>query len=266
MNFKAFLNKFSKKPTAPVDKSAFLLTANSPFATVEAYRMMRTNIMYAASYDTPPVYGVTSAMPNEGKSINCANIAISFAHAGKKVLLIDADMRNPTQSELFKICPDNGLSEYLAAVSKEPCILPTAYENLSVVVAGHKPPNPAELLGNRRIADLFKMAQEQFDYIFVDLPPVNLISDATILASELNGFLFVVDSGRTHSSAVKRAMEAIRMVGGNVIGFALNRVNPKKNGSSYYGYGYKSYRYGKKYYKYYNYYGNNKKTDEDEKS
>ena len=251
MSFSSFFSKFKKKPDVSVDKSAFLLKPDSPFATIEAYRMMRTNITYAASNIEPPIYGVTSAMPNEGKSINCANIAISFAHAGKKVLLIDADMRNPTQAALFGISSGNGLSEYLAAVSDEPTILSTEYENLSIIAAGHKAPNPAELLGSDRIAELFKKAREQFDFIFLDLPPVNIISDATILASHLTGFLFVVDSGRTHSAAAKRALESIRMVGGNIIGFALNRVNPKKNGSSYYGYSYKSYRYAKRYYKNY---------------
>ncbi len=255
------INLFKKKNVAPIDKSIYLLTPDSPFATAEAYRMLRTNIMYTAAQDGVPIYAVTSAMPNEGKSINCSNIAIAFAHAGKRVLLIDGDMRNPTIASLFKASPKNGLSEYLAGVIEEPCFIPSQYENLSLMVAGHKPPNPAELLGNKRISDLFEIAQKDFDYIFIDLPPVNLISDATILAHEITGCLFVVDSEHTHSGAVKRALDAIRMVGGNVIGFALNRVNPKKNASSLYGY--KSYRYSHRYYnRYYSRYNSNTSTDE----
>ncbi|MBQ7377912.1 MAG: CpsD/CapB family tyrosine-protein kinase [Clostridia bacterium] len=250
---------FKKKNAVPVDKSTYLLTPDAPFAIAEAYRMLRTNIMYSAGQEGTPIYAITSAMPHEGKSINCSNIAISFAHAGKRVLLIDGDMRNPTVAPLFKESSKNGLSEYLASVVPEPNFIPSKYENLTLMVAGHKPPNPAELLGNKRIAELFEIAREKFDYIFIDLPPVNMISDATILAKDISGYLFVVDSGHTHSGAVKRALDSIRMVGGSVIGFALNRVNPKKSDGALYGY--KSYGYSRRYYKnYYNRY-NTKNSD-----
>ena len=148
-----------------------LLTANSPFAMVEAYSKARTNIMYMYSEHDCPVYGFTSDSPNEGKSINCSNISISFSQAGKRVLIIDGDMRNASQHSVFNVENKSGLSEYLAGIDKTPNYQDVGYGGLTLLSGGQIPPNPSELISNNRFDDLIESARLLFDYIFIDCPP-----------------------------------------------------------------------------------------------
>lgn len=230
-----------------------LLTKDSPFAMLEAYSKARTNIMYMYSEHECPVYGFTSDSPNEGKSINCSNVAIAFAQIGKRVLIIDCDMRNASQHSVFGVENKSGLSEYLAGIDKTPNYVDIGYDGLTLLSGGQVPPNPSELISKSRFDDLIESARLLFDYIFIDLPPVGLVSDGLSVAKKIDGYIFIVRSHISDARAVGRSVEAINKLGGKVCGFLLNGINPKESytryHSTYYGgkYGYGGgYGYGQK--------------------
>lgn len=241
-----------------------LLNEKSNFRVQEAYRMARTNLLYSGGgEDERMVFGFTSASPGDGKSLTCANMAISFAMSGKRVLLLDCDMHKPTQDTTFGVSTERGLSEYLATICDEPEVLSTERENLSILPAGHCPPNPAELLYSPRFESLMEWAQKEYDCVFVDLPPINLISDATIIAKHIKGYVLVVRAGYSDTRAVQAAVDSIETVGGKISGFILNGVEAEESGY-YKNYDkYKRYgRYGRHgYYNYYSYYGYGSKAD-----
>lgn len=247
--------------------SSRLISEKSNFRVQEAYRMARTNLLYSGGgEDERMVFGFTSASPGDGKSLTCANMAISFAMSGKRVLLFDCDMHKPTQDTAFGVSTERGLSEYLAAICEEPEILSTERENLYILPAGHCPPNPAELLYSPRFESLMERAQKEYDCVFVDLPPINLISDATIIAKHVKGYVLVVRAGYSDSRAVQTAVDSIESVGGKIVGFILNGVEDDEGGY-YRKYGkYKRYgRYGRyARYGYYNYYGYGKEKNADQ--
>ena len=250
--------------------SSRLIGEESNFRVQEAYRMARTNLLYSGGgEDERMVFGFTSASPGDGKSLTCANMAISFAMSGKRVLLLDCDMHKPTQDTAFGVSTERGLSEYLAAICEEPEFLSTERENLHILPAGHCPPNPAELLCSPRFESLMARAQKEYDCVFVDLPPINLISDATIIAKHVKGYVLVVRAGYSDSRAVQTAVDCIETVGGKISGFILNGIEDEEGGY-YRRYGkYKRYgRYGRygRYarYGYYNYYGYDKEKNADQ--
>lgn len=241
-----------------------LLSKDTSFAVAEAYRSLRANLMYTGSDVKCPVYGITSAAPNEGKSLNCCNLAVSFAQLGKKVLLIDGDMRNPSVDRVIDLPGQNGTSEYLAGIDTAPNFQKSEIDNLWVMVAGKIPPDPTSLLASIHLDMLFERAREEFDYVFVDLPPVSLVSDAVMLASKLNGYLFVVESGVSDARLVQSAVRSLEMVDAKIAGFVLNSVSYKndkyyarrKYGKRYGKYGYSKYGYAK--------YGYGKATSEEQ--
>ncbi len=215
----------SKKNSADASSHADkLIHKDTSSRVLEAYRMARTNLMYAAKGKGCRVFGITSAAPHDGKSLTAANLSISFAMSGKHVLLIDCDMRRPTQSVAFGLTARAGLSEYLAGVCDSAEIVPTEYTNLSFLSAGRCPPNPAELLYGDRFTSLVEKAKAEYDCVFIDLPPMNVISDAAIVAPALDGYVFVVRAGRSDKRLVQSAMDAISRVEGKILGFILNDI------------------------------------------
>lgn len=215
-----------------------LIHKDTSLRVIESYRMARTNLMYAAKGNGCRVFGVTGASPHDGKSLTAANLAISFAMSGKRVLLIDCDMHRPTQGVAFGIAPSSGLSEYLAGVTEKEEIVSTEYENLSILVAGRCPPNPAELLYGGRFTELVEKARAEYDCVFIDLPPMNVISDAAIVAPVLDGYVFVVRAGKSDKHMVRSAVDAITHVEGKILGFVLNDTERSLlpyNQTGYYG-------------------------------
>lgn len=204
-----------------------MLNDNSPFAIKEAYNSVRTNLMFTNRGESCPVFVVTSAMPNDGKTINCINLAISFAQMGKRTLIIDADMRNPTVHQIFYLPLQDGISEILAGMVSTVNIKPTEFENLSVLTAGKIPPNPAELLSSEKMDVLLKFVKGRYDYIFIDTPPVEVVTDASVLSKKVTGFVLVVRSGSTELPVVKHAVSTLEQVESNIVGFMLNDINPK---------------------------------------
>ncbi len=250
--FSSFFAKEEKKDVSE-NHGKHLITEASSMHVLEAYRMARTNLFYSGNgKEGGVVFGVTSASPSDGKSLTCANLAISFAMLGKRVLLIDCDMRKPTQKVAFEAEAESGLSEYLAGVVDAPLIVPTKYENLSLLTSGRCPPNPAELLYSPRLAELVAKVREEYDFIFVDFPPVGIISDATIAVPHVDAFILVVRMMQSDYRAVQVAVESLEKVGAKIAGIMVNEVEDSTNSFYYRGHRYGGYRrYGRYYGKHY---------------
>ena len=236
------------------DDQKKILCQASPFVVKEAYSSIRTNLLFSQQGEDCPVFVVTSPTANNGKSINSVNMAVSFAQMGKKTLLIDADMRNPTLHRLFSIPVKNGLSEILAGLTDSITVSKTDIENLSVLTAGKIPPNPSELLASERTDKLLAFVKQHYDCVFIDTPPVNLVTDPTAFATKSTGYIMVIKSGVTDTQSTKKAVESLQSLGANIVGFVLNDAT-EANGMKYYSYGkYRGYKYKSKYgYYSYNY-------------
>lgn len=235
------------------DDQRKILSEQSPFVVKEAYNSIRTNLLFSQQGEDCPVFVVTSPTANNGKSINSINMAISFAQMGKKILLIDADMRNPTIHRLFSIPVKNGLSEILAGLTDNITVSKTDIDNLSVLTAGKIPPNPTELLASERMDKLLQFVKQHYDCVFIDTPPINLVTDPTSFATKSTGYIMIVKAGVTDTQNTRRAVELLSSIGANIVGFVLNDV-VETNGIKYYSYGKRrGYRYRYSYGYNYNY-------------
>jgi len=212
-----------------------LVTLSHPLSPMsEAFRRLRTNIRFA-SIDRPiKTLLITSADATEGKSLTTSNLAISMAQSGLKVIILDADLRRPRMHEIFGLHPQGGLTGALLDGNPDGRLQPVQVEGLEVLPAGELPPNPAELLGSRRMRELLDLLSQRADIVLLDSPPVLPVTDAAVLAREMDGVLLVVDSGHTRRGAVQQAIESLRQVGANVIGVVLNKVANGQGGYYYY--------------------------------
>ena len=239
-----------------------LLTDKSPFVIREAYSTCRTRLMFTQRGEEHPVFAMTSPEPGDGKTISVINTAISFAKAGKKTLVIDMDLRNSSVHRYFQNGEkksSSGLSEYLAGLKNEVIIKPTQFENLFLLPAGFTPPNPGELLSSEKLRTVIETLRSEFDYIFIDTPPVNLVSDAALLAHICTGYIIVARVGKTRSADLRRAINALKMVDGHISGVLMNDVSGEgRHYSSYYDY------HKSRYYYYHGYYGHDKAQSLDE--
>lgn len=236
--------------TAPVQEISKrkILGKYSSFAAVEAYKAARTNLLFTRKGTGCQKIAVTSSFEAEGKSVNCINMAITLAQNGLRVLIIDCDMRRPVVNKTFGFPESDGLSELLASLvgletlftEKSP-IHPTWQDNLSVLSAGHTPPNPAELLASPLFERLLAELEPHFDYILIDTPPINVVTDALVLTQLVDGFVLVIRAGNTPMEGLRGSVSRLEQVGASIIGFLLNDVEAK---SSYQKYNYKSKRYG----------------------
>ena len=218
----------------------------TPFAITEAFKEIRTNMLYTARDVVCPVYAVTSAFAHAGKSVVIANIAASFAGLGKRVLLVDADLRNPALHKILSCDRSSGLSEIAAGLTENPetAILKTAVAGVDFLPAGHIPPNPSELLASVQFETFIHAMQEKYDAIFIDFPPAGVVIDALIPASLITGYAVVVRAGLSDRRAVADVLSAMEGVGANILGFILNDVDPKEGS---YGKGSNKYKYRYKY-------------------
>lgn len=221
------------------DYSSKLVTVTQPRSpTSEAYRMLRTNLQFSEVDRPLQTLMITSANPEEGKSLTAANVAVVLAQAGRRVTLIDADLRRPTQHQIFKLNNARGLTTILldTNVTLPDVVQNTTIENLKVMPSGPIPPNPSELLGSKRMGYLINALQKQSDVVIFDSPPVLAVADAGVLATRLDGVLLVVDAGHTRRPLARRAREALTAVNAHVLGVMLNRVDAKAKGYGYYYY------------------------------
>ena len=205
----------------------------------DAYRTLRTNILFSTIDRQPHTIAITSAIPREGKSRTAANLAIALAAAGHPTLLIDCDFRHPAQHRLFGRVGNVGLADLILrqATDAEAVSPVTEVPNLWILCSGPTPPNPSELLGSARMRDLLLKLANEFAHVVIDTPPVNLVADALVVASYTDTTLVVVEYGRSRYPAVRNACEALQRVGARVLGGVLNNV-PSREGYGYYGYNY----------------------------
>ncbi|MBN1560797.1 polysaccharide biosynthesis tyrosine autokinase [candidate division KSB1 bacterium] len=221
-----------------------LLGSKNPL--VEAYRNLRTDLQFVNVDNPIKSIMFTSATPGEGKSINSANLAISFAELGKNVLIVDCDLRKPVQHQIFQLDKKPGLTEYLArGQTVDSIVQKTAITGLKLIAAGTSPPNPAEMLDSQKMTELIAQLADLYDLIIYDTPPLIAVSDPKILAPKVGNVLLVVRAGKANYHLVKDAFSRLNKVETKVIGAVLNGVGTKKGYGYYYRY---NYYYNSEYY------------------
>ncbi len=240
---------YGKKAAAPSQSvqgnvSERFISDSTPFAVTEAYNTARTNTMFSVSTGKRKIIAFTSANPSEGKSTTCANFAISFANAGFRVLLVECDMRKPTVAKNFDIKPQNGLSTVLGGFcTVSEAINKNVMNGLDVIVAGDIPPNPSELLGSEAMKTFLAASAESYDYVFLDTPPVNLVTDSQLMNDVIAGIVFVVRENSTTHPDIQSALEKIRLANGKTLGFIKTFGMASRSGRYGKKYGYGSYKY-----------------------
>ena len=222
-----------------------ILNNKTSFHVREAYKALRTNLIFSLPSDTCKKIVITSALASEGKSTNALNLAITFAEMDAKVLIIDCDLRRPNLARLLDVPNAPGLSNYLVGLnSSDEIIHKSTYNNLSIITAGNIPPNPVELLSSENMGRLIEKLETEFDYIFLDTPPVNLVIDTVVISKYVHGIVLIALQNSTDKEALRYALKQIKFAGSKVLGFVLNGVVFGANGD------YKN-ENKKKYYRYY---------------
>ncbi len=216
-----------------------LINDNTPFAIKESYNQLRTNLMYTAKDDNGcPVYAITSAEASAGKSTIISNLAISFAQLGKKVLLVDADMRRPVQYKNFGYPKKQyGLSELLSSIIKDDAeVICSPGEGLFLITGGFIPTNPSELIHSKRFQALIEKWRGEYDIVFIDLPPVGVVSDPLSISKFVDGYIIVTMANKSNAKRVNAAVETLRQVGAKILGMVINGTSLKGDGYGKYNY------------------------------
>lgn len=221
-----------------VSENTFITLSDPKSPVSEAYRTIRTNLQFA-SLDKPiKTILVTSTAPGEGKSTTITNLAVVLAQENKRVLIIDADLRKSMQHKLWHIPNMNGLTNVLAeSMDYHMVVRKTLAPGVDVLVSGPKPPNPAELLASRRMADFIKKVAEDYDYVLIDSTPVMPVTDAVVLSAAVDGVILVVGYGLTTYEAAANTKEQLGKANANILGVIINNV-PIDSHSYYYYYYY----------------------------
>lgn len=213
-----------------------VITYTDPKSPIsEAYRVLRTNIQYS-SIDKPlKSVVVTSSKPMEGKTTTVVNLAVAFAQAGKRVLLIDSDLRKPKIHKIFMISNKTGLTNLIAAHDDYTkyirlCEIP----NLEILPCGTIPPNPSELLASNSLLQFIHEVSEVYDIILLDAPPVGSVTDAAVISAFVDGTILVANSGHVEIDALKRSKELLTNVKANILGVVLNNLDKHAGGNYYY--------------------------------
>lgn len=226
------------KGSEPKERLVTHLTPRSPIS--EAFRVLRTNLSFSAIDEELRTLVITSSSPGEGKSTISANMAVVVAQTGKKVIVVDSDLRRPTQHKLFGLANNQGLTTALldSDTPLQHHIQNTMLPGLRVLTSGPIPPNPAELLNSQRMNHIIEMLSEEADMVIFDTPPTLTVADAAILAPQTSGCLLVVNIGETRQHALAQAADRLRSTGANLFGAVMNQLKVGRSGY-YYGY----YRY-----------------------
>jgi capsular exopolysaccharide synthesis family protein len=201
---------------------------------MESYRSLRTNINFAAVGSSLRTMIVTSSVPAEGKSTTVANLAMAMAMEGKRVIIVDADLRRPSQHKLFKADSSPGLTDILLETHRvEQVLRPTNVEGVRILPAGTPPPNPAELLGSAAMMSLIENLKEMADIVLFDSPPALAVADSVVLSSRVDGVLLVIAFGETKKANTRRALEQLGRANAHVLGTVLNRMEGPSSGYYY---------------------------------
>lgn len=218
-------------------QNTYIVSTEASF--FESYRNIRTNIMFSNVDNPYKTLLITSSIPGEGKTSVACNVALSFAKAGMRTIIVDVDLRRPRIHRAFNIKTVKGLTSVLVAdVDYDRVIKHNVFENLDVLPAGIRPPNPAELLGSAAMKSLIKSLEEEYDVVILDSPPVSVFTDAASLATDVDAVLYVVSSGVVHQNELNRGLENLKNVNANVIGVVMTRIETDAKGQDYYSYKY----------------------------
>ncbi|MGL5414447.1 MAG: CpsD/CapB family tyrosine-protein kinase [Clostridium sp.] len=200
----------------------------------ENYRKLRTNIIYSSFDDKMKKLLITSSLPGEGKSTTVANLAMTFSQVDKKTLVIDCDLRKPSIHRKFNISNKQGLTDYIIKKGDISNYLVQYNKNLDILPAGNVSPSPSEMLSSKAMEKLLDDLSERYDQIIIDSPPVNVVTDAQVLSTKVDGVIIVVAAGETKKDSVIVAKEAIEKVKGKVLGTVLNKLEVKRDQHYYY--------------------------------
>ncbi|MEA4896438.1 MAG: CpsD/CapB family tyrosine-protein kinase [Oscillospiraceae bacterium] len=225
---KIFIKKSLNRVFADIDEPhdrSLIISEKTPFSVKEEYKTLRTNVLFSFPSSGCKVIGVSSAEPLEGKSTNCLNLAITFAQANTRVLLMDCDLRLPSQARLVNLDAIPGISNILVGMNTaEEAIQKTDFSNLHVLLSGNIPPNPSELIGSETMKKLIERLSKDYDYIFVDLPPINIVADTAVMSDYLSGLILVVRAAETKRESIIKALSKLEFANANIIGIILNGV------------------------------------------
>lgn len=214
-----------------------LITISNPRSPIaEAYRALRTNLEFSNLDKSLRTVLVTSASAEEGKSTTLANLAVTIAQSGKRVVLVDADLRRPTQHQIFGLKNNAGLTDMVRddAMMTTPPLQETNVPNLQLLTSGQLPPNPAEVLGSKRMSEVLTALLQNADMVLLDAPPLLAVTDAAVLSSRVDGVLLVVSAGKTKRESARQARSQLEKINARVIGAVLNNVKPDSNTQTYY--------------------------------
>ena len=216
------------KKVSSADDKGKLLHKKLDFAASEQYKLLRTNLQFAladAADQRCCVIGITSAMRGEGKSTTSINLSYTLAEAGKKVLLVDGDLRLPSIAKKMDISNTPGLSNLLLDfdLDKFSVYKSNQFDNWYILPSGDIPPNPSELLGSARMAKLIDRLKDKFDYIIIDLPPVNLVSDALVISPFINGIVLVIRENYTERRELRDCVRQIELSNVKILGRSEER-------------------------------------------
>ena len=221
----------------PDDRQSTLITVSNPRSPIsEAYRTLRTNLEFSSLDKAIRSMVVTSAAPEEGKSTTLANLAVTIAQAGKKVILVDCDLRRPSLNQIFNARGAPGFTDMMRddALMGKPPLQDTTVANLRLLASGTIPPNPSELLASRRMGEVIAALQQLADVVLFDAPPIVAVTDAAVLASKVDAVLLVVSAGKTKRDHAKKAKALLEKVNAHLIGTVLNNVKGEAGLYQYY--------------------------------
>ena len=213
-----------------------LITLSDPRSPVsEAYRTLRTNLSFSGLDKPIKTLVVTSPAPDEGKSTTVANLAVTMAQGGRSTILVDCDLRRPSLHSLFGLASEPGLTDLVLQGDGKPALQQTEVDGLQLLASGPLPPNPADMLGSRRLDEIIAALSDSAEMILFDAPPVIAVTDATVLGSKVDGVLLVVSAGKTRRDHAERAKEMLEKANVRIVGAALTNAPKDSSMGGYYG-------------------------------
>ena len=230
------MSMFGRRKIKKVAEKEHIISKEVPFAVEEAYKSLRTNLIFSLPEESGKVIEVTSSLQKEGKSVTAINLAISLSKNGAKVILLDCDLRLPTVARKLRIEQKPGLTNLLFGMNKMHEVINHHISGVDVIPAGDLPPNPSEVLGSQNMKTAIDHLAQHYDYVILDTPPVGVVSDAVILSKYTSGVMLVVRTGRTTLENVKDAVDTLKLANANVLGFVMTDADEKKQYYDKYGY------------------------------
>lgn len=245
----SWFGKKTKQALAPDEHKKVILNSETSFSIREAYKKIRTNIMFSTAQETGcKIILISSALPGEGKTTTGINVAATFAQTNERILLIDADLRRPRLGDYLEVSEEQGLANILGGFTGlDECVGHAGGLGFDYILAGNIPPNPAELLTSKKMSEVLESLKGKYDYIFIDTPPVNVVTDVVTMLPLVSGVIMVVREGYSTYDEVEKALAALNFANAKIFGFILNddktAGRAKRSGYHYRYKGYGGYAY-----------------------